>query len=87
MNLLLLLTALLTSLTGMISGERAGVSRVQASASAVEQNVEAVVDNVVAAAILAVQRPNGVVFAHVLPLPRAFALVPAIRLAAEQRRE
>ena len=87
MNLLLFLTALLTSLTGMISGERTAVSRVQATASAVGQTVDAVADAAVVVVALSVHRPSAVFRQHILPLPRAFALVPAIRLAAEKRRE
>lgn len=89
MNLLLFLTALLTSLTGMISGERTAVSRVQATASAVGQTVDAVADASVVVVALSAHRPSAMFHQHILPLPlpRAFALVPAIRLAAEKRRE
>lgn len=91
MNLLLFLTALLTSLTGMISGDRAGASRVQAAAVAGEQD-RRIADSAahVAVVIAATLRPEAPAFTlrqAILPLPRAFALVPAIRLVAEKRRE
>lgn len=91
MNFLLLLTALLTSLTGMISGDRAGASRVQAAAFAGEQDRH-IADQAAhaAVAIAATLRPDAARFTlqqTILPLPRVFALFPAIRLAAEKRRE
>lgn len=90
LNLLLFLTALLTSLTGMISGERAAVSRVQATAVAVEQAGDLAQAVMATAAIAQTLRPiaplptprqtNGI-------LPDAFVLTPVTRLTPEQRRE
>ena len=90
MNLLLFLTALLTSLTGMISGERAAVSRVQAMVVAAEQAGDLAQAVMAPAEIVQVIRPIAL-----LPtlhqtntvLPDAFVLTSALRLTPEKRRE
>lgn len=90
MNLLLLLTALLTSLTGMMSGDRTGASGVQATAQAGQGGVRTDIAAHAIARVAATRRPEMGGFTlrqAILPLPRALALVPAIRLAAEKRRE
>lgn len=90
LNLLLLLTALLTSLTGMISGDRAVSVRVPAAAVAAERAVEAVRSVAVAPAAALARRPSAAlptVRETNVPLPPAFALVPALGLTPENRRE
>ncbi len=90
MNLLLFLTALLTSLTGMISGERDAVSRVQATAVAAEQAGDLAQAAMAPATIAQAIRPIAL-----LPtlrqtnaaLPDAFVLTSALRLTPEKRRE
>jgi hypothetical protein len=90
LNLLLFLTALLTSLTGIISGERAAVSRVQATAVAAEQASDLAQAITARATIARALRPT-----VLLPTPRQtnmalphpFRLTPAQRLTAEKRRE
>lgn len=90
MNFLLLLTALLTSLTGMISGDRSVASRVPAAAVAAQRTGDI-------AQVVTTEQVRGQIVRPIaaIPslletntlLPRAFALVPALRLAAEKRRE
>lgn len=90
MNLLLFLTALLTSLTGMISGERTAVSRVQAMTVAAEQVGDLAQAVMAPAKIAQLVRPIAL-----LPtlrqtntaLPDAFVLTSALRLTFEKRRE
>jgi hypothetical protein len=90
LNLLLFLTALLTSLTGMISGERAAVSRVQATAVAAEQAGDLAQAVIAPTTIVQTIRPIAL-----LPtlrqtntaLPNPFVLTPARRLTPEKRRE
>ncbi|RHW17267.1 hypothetical protein D1610_12055 [Sphingomonas gilva] len=86
MNLLLVLTALLTSLTGIISGERAATARVQANARSVEQVATAVAEHVVVV-ISPGLHPDGVLYSRIVPLPRTLALAPAAPIFAEKRRE
>lgn len=89
MNLLLFLTALLTSLTGMISGERAAISRVQATA--VAEQADNLAQAVMAPATIAQTiRPMALVPTlrqTNAALPDAFVLTSALRLTPEKRRE
>jgi hypothetical protein len=91
LNLLLLLTALLTSLTGMISGDRAGGIRAPAAAVAAERAVEIAQAATTSAAKTAhISRPAAplpTLRDTNVPLTRALALVPALRITAEKRRE
>jgi hypothetical protein len=89
-NLLLLLTALLTSLTGMMSGDRVSVARVPAAEISAERTT-AIGRTVAAEVIVAVtHRPDAalpLLRETNAPLPHALVLIPAIRLTAEKRRE
>lgn len=90
LNLLLLLTALLTSLTGMISGDRAVSVRVPAAAIAAERAVEVAQSVVVAPAAALTRRPSAALPTlreTNVPLTHALVLVPALGLTPENRRE
>lgn len=89
-NLLLFLTALLTSIAGMISGDRAGVLRAPAAAVAAERaNIVAQV-SAVSVVVAPASRPATALPTlrqTNTPLPSAFEFAPPVRVAAERRRE
>lgn len=89
-NLLLLLTALLTSIAGMISGDRAGVSRAPAAAVAAERVGIVAQVSAVSVAVTRASRPATALPGPRqtnTPLPRPFEFALPVRVAAERRRE